>query len=152
MGGIKDTAGDSNSGIASFDFVESRTSGPSYVKPSRVWFAGPERRSRIADFVRPSVIEGASSLGARATGDCALGVPRLFFFNPYWLLLLFPTEAPSRRIGAWRAVNPLSFLLLFIFIFFRGVSEPRGATERSISRFPPSLVFLPLPFLPSRAK
>lgn len=104
-----------------------------------VWIARPERRSRIADCVRPSVIEGASSLGARATGDCALRVPRLFFFT----LICFCFFSRGRHHRAESAPGVLSIRFLFIIIIFcRGVSEPRGATERSISRFPsPRLCF-----------
>lgn len=70
------------------------------------------RRFRKAIRHRGCFVPGrASNRRLRARGSASF----FFFFNRYWLLLLFPREAPSRRIGAWRAVNPLSFLFIYFF-------------------------------------
>lgn len=154
MGGIKDAAGDSNSGIALFDFVESRTSGRSYVKRSRVGSSESDeerlppprldcptraafsyRGLRKAIRHRGCFVPGrASNRRLRATGSASF-----FFFT----LICFCFFSRGRHHRAESAPGVLSIRFLFIIIIFcRGVSEPRGATERSISRFPsPRLCF-----------
>lgn len=158
MGGIKDADGDSNSGIALFDFVESRTSGRSYVKRSRVGASEsdeerlppprldcPTRAAFSYRGLRKAIRHRGCFVPGRASNRrlCATGSAS-FFFLPLFAFASFQgggTIAQNRRLACCQ----FAFFLLLLFFVAASVSHVERPSDRFLVS-PPLACVSPSPF------